>query len=60
MDIWGNYLPFVGFRTCWVNNDGEPTDIKAHWEADMFCIEWLGFGWIFYIGEVRPAKSIKL
>jgi hypothetical protein len=55
MDIFGNYLPFIGFQTMPVDNDGEPTLVaSAHFEADFFCLEWWGHGISIWRGDVRP------
>ncbi len=56
MEIWGNYLPFVGIRIHPVDNAGDPTDSpNAHWEREVFVVEWLGFGVCLWQGPILPT-----
>jgi hypothetical protein len=56
MSAFGNWLPFVGFRTFPVDNHGNPTNTaSAHFEADFLCFEWFGFGAACLRGQMRRA-----
>lgn len=62
MKIFGGLLPFIGFRTWRVDNDGFPIlkyEIARHskWEADFFMIEWFFRGWILFSTEVREVAE---
>lgn len=58
MEIFGNYLPFIGFRTFPIDNEGNPTDTAdAHLEADFLCFEWLGYGVCCFRGPARVIDS---
>jgi hypothetical protein len=48
------WLPFIGFRTLPMDNDGMPTELAdAWWESDFFMVEWFGHGLIIFSTEVR-------
>lgn len=55
MRIFGGILPFIGWRTTYVDRHGEPCDCinELHWKADSFEVEWLGHGMILFIGKVH-------
>lgn len=48
-------LPFIGWRSIYVDNDGYPSEALSHWKADAFEIEWFGFGMVLFIGKIYPA-----
>lgn len=52
MRLFGDLLPFIGWRAINVDNEGMPCEEPGHWKADALEIEWFGSGAILYIGKV--------
>lgn len=44
MRLFGDLLPFVGWRYIDVDNDGQPCEERSHWFAEAFEVEWFGHG----------------
>lgn len=63
MKIFGNILPFIGFRTFSLFSDGHP-DVcgilkNPEYESDCFMFEWFGHGVILFTTSVRKIKGEK-
>ena len=58
MEIWGNYLPFIGFRTFRLNRFYDPVEEEEVpiWEVDVFVVEWLGEGRCLWQGPYRRVE----
>jgi hypothetical protein len=57
MKIFGNILPFIGFITLPMDNEGAPTSIaNAHFEADCFVLEWFNEGIVLFGGDLRARQ----
>jgi hypothetical protein len=56
MKIIGTIIPFIGFRTHQIDNDGFPTEIYTGYESDCFEVEWFGQGFIIFSTNVRKSK----
>lgn len=60
MKIIGNILPFIGFKTLPVFEDGMPdmekTLVFPKWESDCFILEWFGFGICLFTTEIRETR----
>lgn len=41
-------LPFIGWRTLYIDDDGYPADRETQWLASCFVLLW----WVVYVGEV--------
>lgn len=56
MRLFGDVLPFIGFRKITVDSEGTPCGciVEEHWDADAFEVEWFGHGMILFIGTVYP------
>ncbi len=43
------FLPFIGFRTLPIDNDGVPSEYEnSRWKASCFMVEWFGQGIILF------------
>ena len=48
------WLPFIGFRTIMIDNDGYPSDLECcRWESSAFMVEWFGHGVVLFTTNVR-------
>ena len=50
------YIPKIGFRWLWVNENGEPVPAKLpgyDWQASFFCVEWNNNLWMLFSTNVR-------
>lgn len=54
MSFWGGWVPFIGWRTFYLDDLGELTDEKTDYKASCFCIEWLEAGILIHV-----VKDIK-
>lgn len=57
MRIIGTIIPFIGFRTHLIDEDGMPTDEYSEWESDCFEVEWFGQGFVLFSTNIRQAKN---
>ena len=55
MRLFGDILPFFGWRVINVDNDGHPCEGPSHWKADALEAEWFGVGATVFIGKVYQA-----
>lgn len=51
----GTWLPFIGFRSEFIDEDGYPTHEKTPWKADVFQIEWFGRGVALFVCGIKEA-----
>lgn len=47
------WIPFIGFRQCYVDLDGYPVENRSGYIADTFEVEWLNQGMIFLTFNYR-------
>ena len=47
--MFGKYIPFIGFRSEYIDEDGYPTHEVTPWKADVFQVEWLGHGVALFV-----------
>lgn len=60
MKIMGTFLPFIGFRTFPIDNEGMPVlegGENSPWESDCFMLEWFGLGVILFTTGVRHVRK---
>lgn len=53
--MFGGYIPFIGFRLEYIDEDGYPTHEKTQWKADVFQIEWLGHSVLLFVCGIKSA-----
>ena len=53
MRLFGDILPFIGWRVVGVDNEGMPSEEAPRWEADSFEVEWFGIGMVLFVGNAR-------
>lgn len=52
------WLPFIGFRTIMIDNDGMPSELEcSRWESSCFMLEWFGYGVVLFTTEVKPRDN---